>query len=112
MPNPFYPGQGDYIDQLNAGVTSALRGWSAAESFTLTSATRNSDGAVTSATIKWPDGATGTYTADMLSTDFPGATDGWHATHVLAGATLTVTQPTVTRDADGAITAQPDITIA
>lgn len=89
-----------------------LEEWALAEHFRLVSATRNSDGAITAATIEWPDGAAGTFTVDVLSTAFPGATDAWHATYVGASASLTITQPAVTRDANGAVIAQPALTIA
>lgn len=93
-----------------AVANSSLLSWAYSQAFQLVSATRNSDGAITAATIVWPDGVAGIYTADTLSTDFPGATDAWHATY--NGAPFrTVTQTTVTRDAEGAVTAQPDITI-
>lgn len=88
-----------------------LMAWALTGAFRLVSATRNSDGAITSASIVWPDGATGTFTADTLSTDFPGAIDAWHATHVSGPTTKTVTQTAVTRDSNGAVTAQPAITI-
>jgi hypothetical protein len=94
------------------GNASVLAGWALTQAFRLVSATRNIDGAATTASIVWPDGATGTYTADTLSTDFPGATDAWHATYVVGGTTKTVTQPAVTRDVDGNVTAQPAITIS
>lgn len=64
------------------------------------------------ANIKWPDGTSGVFTADTLSTAFPGAIDAWHATY-LGATTKTVTQPLVTRDpATGVVTAQPAITIS
>jgi len=69
--------------------------------------TRNSAGAVTSAPVTWPDGVTGTYTADTLSTLFPGAVDAYHVTH----GSATYTQPAVTRDATGAVTAAPQIVV-
>jgi hypothetical protein len=75
--------------------------------------TRDSNGAATSASVEWPDGATGTYTADTVSTTFPGAVDAYHVTHVLDGTTKTFTQPAVTRDPyTGAVTNRPAITVA
>lgn len=88
-----------------------LAEWALSEDFRLVSGSRNSDGAITTAVIEWPDGAAGTFTADVLSTAFPGATDAWHATYAGASGTRTVTQPAVTRDGNGAVTAQPAITI-
>jgi hypothetical protein len=94
-----------------AAGDSFLRAWGYATAFRLISATRNSDGAITTATIEWPDGTDGVYTADTLSATFLGATDAWHATY--AGTpSKTVTQPAVTRNSDGAVTVQPAITIA
>jgi hypothetical protein len=100
------------VGQGSGTVADALLlSWAYAQSFQLVSATRNSDSAITTATIVWPDGTAGVFTADTLSTEFPGAIDAWHATY--AGTTAkTVTQTAVTRDSNGAVTAQPAITIA
>lgn len=72
--------------------------------------TRDSDGAATSASVVWPDGSPGTYTADIVSTTFPGAIDGYHITY---GSPLirTYTQPTVTRNSLGAVTTRPAIVV-
>lgn len=86
--------------------------WAYTSAFQLVSATRDANEAIVTASIVWPDGATGVFTTDVASTAFPGAIDAWHATHVLLGITKTVTQPAVTRDTNGAVTAQPAITIA
>jgi len=94
------------------GANRALATWAYAQSFQLVSAARDTNGAITTASIVWPDGATGTFTTDTASTAFPGAIDAWHATYVLGTLTKTVTQPAVTRDANGAVTAQPAITIS
>lgn len=73
--------------------------------------TRNSNGAATSAPVSWPDGTVGTYTADTLSTAFPGAVDGYHITYGSPVA-MTVTQPTVTRDSTtGAVTNRPALVV-
>lgn len=72
---------------------------------------RNSDGAAVTAPVIWPDGATGTYAADTLSTAFPGAVDGYHITY--AGTNpKTYTQPTITRDSNGAAITVPAITVS
>lgn len=74
--------------------------------------TRDANGAVTAATVTWPDGATGTYSG-TASTAFPGAVDRYTITHVLNGVTTTYTQPTVTRDSTtGAVTNRPAITVS
>jgi hypothetical protein len=97
---------------VNTIAQSSLLQWAYTSAFQLVSATRDANGAIVTASIVWPDGATGVFTTDVASTAFPGAVDAWHATHVLGGITKTVTQPAVTRDVNGAVIAQPAITIA
>lgn len=97
---------------VNTIAQSSLLQWAYTSAFQLVSATRDANEAIVTASIVWPDGATGAFTTDIASTAFPGAIDAWHATHILSGITKTVTQPAVTRDANGAVTAQPAITIA
>lgn len=92
-------------------VNQTIIGWAVAGAFAMVSSTRDSNGVVTTAEIIWPDGASGTYTADTISTAFPGSTDAWHATHTVAGLTKTVTQAVVARNTDGSISSQPIITI-
>lgn len=92
-------------------IGTVLLGWAYNQTFQLVSATRDTNGAVTTAAIKWPDGITGTFTTDTASVTFPGAIDAWHATY-LGSTTKTVTQSAVTRDANGAVTVQPAITIS
>jgi hypothetical protein len=77
-----------------------------------TSVVRDSNGAATSASVVWPDGTSGTYTATTVSTAFPGAVDAYTVTYVGA-TTKTVTQAAVTRDATtGAVTAQPALAVS
>lgn len=74
--------------------------------------TRNANGAATGAAVTWPDGTAGTYTADALSSAFPGAVDGYHVTYG-SPATKTYTQPTITRDATtGAAAVVPAIVVS
>lgn len=74
--------------------------------------TRDTNGAATSASVVWPDGKPGTYTATVLSTAFPGAVDAYAITYG-SPVTKTYTQPTITRDATtGAATNVPAITVA
>lgn len=73
--------------------------------------TRDANGAATSAPVVWPDGSPGTYTATTLSTAFPGAVDAYTITYG-SPVTKTFTQPAITRDANGAATAVPAITVA
>lgn len=96
---------------VNSVAQSSLLQWAYGNTFQLVSSTRDDNGAIVTADIVWPDGSTGTFATDIASTDFPGAIDAWHATYVNNGITKTITQPSVTRDANGAVTAQPAITI-
>lgn len=75
------------------------------------SITRDVNGAVTSAAAVWPDGTPGTFTAETLSTAHPGAVDGYRITYG-SPATKTYTQPTMTRNSEGAVTAVPAIVVS
>lgn len=89
--------------------------WALSSAFHLSSVTLDANQAIQTASIKWPDGATGTFTTDVASTAFPGAIDAWHATYQYGNTLMyTVTQPQITRSAApmGAIAEQPDIIIA
>jgi hypothetical protein len=99
--------------QSEAITNEKLTTWTNSGSYSLTGITRDSNEAITTATIVWPDGSTGVFTSDTLSTDYPGAIDAYHVTYVPAsGPTKTITQSLLTRDASGAVTAQPILTIA
>ena len=91
-------------------LAAGTPGWLilAIPALTFTSITRNGNEAITSASVKWPDGTTGTWTTDTLSSSFPGAVDAYHVTY---GSVHTVTQAAVTRDASGAVTAQPALAV-
>lgn len=73
--------------------------------------TRNTDGAPTSAVVKWPDGVDGTYSG-VASQSFPGSVNSYTITRV-GSPTVTYTQPNVTRDGiTGQITNRPAITVS
>ena len=72
--------------------------------------TRSANGAATGFAVAWPDGATGTFTGTE-STSTPGAIDSYTVTHVLAGTTVTYTQPALTRDSTGAVTNRPNLVV-
>lgn len=93
-------------------INQLVLDWVYSNSFAVLTATRNSDEVVTSASIVYPDGGTGTFTVDTLSTLYPGAIDAYHVTYVNGGVTKTITQTAVTRDSSGAVVAQPVLTIA
>lgn len=74
--------------------------------------TRDANSAATSAPVTWPDGTAGTYTADTVSTTFPGAVDAYHITYG-SPVVHTYTQPAVTRDATtGAVTQRPALVVS
>lgn len=97
---------------LIPGGSEQVIAWTYAESFQLVSAVRDANSAIVTANVAWPDGATGVFTTDIASTSFPGAIDAYHITYVLGGTQFTLTQAAVTRDVNGAVTAQPAITIS
>lgn len=99
---------GTYVPPLSPFQQELLE-WVVAESFFLTSATRNSNGAVTTASVLWPDGQTGTLTTDVFASGQAlGAIDAYHITYVpTTGPTMTITQAAVTRDSSGGVVAQP-----
>jgi hypothetical protein len=72
---------------------------------------RDANEAATSAPVVWPDGTAGTYTADTVSTAFPGAVDAYHITYGSPTVLKTYTQPLITRDATGAAITVPAIVV-
>jgi hypothetical protein len=99
-------------DAVAAGSDGWLKTYGAdPDLITFGAITRDSNGAVTSAALVWPDGTAGTFTADTLSTAFPGSVDAYHVTYG-SPATKTVTQPAVTRDSStGAVSTRPALVV-
>lgn len=87
-----------------------LLAWAYSSSFRLVNAARNDNGAIITADIVWPDGVPGVFTSDVLNQTHLGAIDAWHATYQSTPA-KTVVQTAVSRDLNGAVIAQPAITI-
>ena len=87
---------------------TTIIGWAASGAYSLTSATRDSDGVITTATVSWPDGSAGTFTRTTKNATFL-TIDAYTVTHADSGKT--VTQSAVTRDSSGNVTAQPALTI-
>ena len=74
--------------------------------------TYDSNGAPTSAVVKWPDGKDGTYSGTP-SVSFPGAISAYTVTRVVNGGTVTYTQPGITRDSTtGNVTNRPPIVVS
>lgn len=92
-------------------VAHNLETWGAGLLFTSVTITeRDSNGFTKKADITWPDDTPGKFVVDVISTNFPGAIDAWHATYLQPSPKL-VTQPTVTRNSDGYVDVQPSITV-
>lgn len=90
-------------------ISNELIKWTQGKNWEPVDITYDSELRVTSATVKWPDGSLGTYTA----TDYNATHeiyDGFTITHTDSG--LTVTQPAVTRGTDGQVTHKPNLTVA
>jgi len=93
---------------VDASNSDVLRMWAAGECYTVTSATRDSDGVITTSTVSWPDGSSGTFTTTTKNATFL-TIDAFTVSHTSSGKT--VTQTAVTRDASGNVTAQPALSI-
>lgn len=72
--------------------------------------TRDGNGVITSAGVVWPDGVTGVFTANAIDATW-GAINSYTVTYV-GVTTKTVTQPTMTRDANGSVSNRPAMTVA
>lgn len=93
-----------------ANATAAvLKAWAEAGAFEPTSITWDTDGVVSSATVKWPDGSAGTFTRTTKNAIFL-TIDAYTVTHSDSGQT--VTQTAVTRDSNGNVTTKPALTVA
>lgn len=101
----------DRLNALEDDLGAALLALAAEPSMLYAGAiTRDANGVVTSASVKWPDGTAGVYSGTP-STAFPSSLDAYTVTYA-GSVTITITQPAVTRDAAGRITNQPARTIA
>lgn len=100
------------FDELYAGVPTQneqIIEWAQGKDYEPNVITRDTEGRVTSMTIRWPDGSGGTYTATDYNATHE-VYDGFTITHTASGQT--VTQAAVTRNTDGAIVTKPYLTIA
>ena len=100
------------VDSVAAEVSDldeTIKAWTLDSAFSITTATRDSDGVITTASVMWPDGSAGTFTRTTKNATFL-TVDAYTVTHTDSGKTAT--QADVTRDANGNVTAQPEITIA
>jgi hypothetical protein len=112
-------GAGSFRTKLNANFTELydtvpaneerLTEWAQGKDYEPLVITRDSEGRVTTMTVKWPDTSAGTYVATDYNATHE-VYDGYAIIHVDSG--LTVTQAAVTRNSDGAITNKPALTVA
>lgn len=96
------------IQPLSASPETLI-GWATAEAFEPTNITYDSDEVVTSASVKWPDGSTGTFTTTTKNTTWL-AIDAYTISHTLSGQV--VTQTAVTRNSTGRITVKPALSVS
>lgn len=109
------------LDDVSAGVTGLLGGagvsdqqlkdWTESGSYEMTAITYHGTytNTISSATAKWPDGSSGTFTATSINATWE-AIDAFTITHALSAKT--VTQAAVTRNASGNVTTKPALTVA
>jgi hypothetical protein len=89
-------------------IGQQLAEWATGDDYQVLTTVRNADGVVTSATVRWPDDSPGTLNAVGYNSTF-GVYDSFTITHDLS--LNTVTQPTVTRDANGAVINKPAVVV-
>lgn len=89
-------------------TATVLKAWVESGAYQMTIITPDSDKVISSATVKWPDGSSGTFTRTSKNATWV-AVDAYTITHVDSGQI--VTQPAVTRDSSGTITNKPELTV-
>lgn len=112
-------GAGSFRSKLNANFTELydtvpanqerLIEWAQGKDYEPLVITRDSEGRITTMTVKWPDGSNGTYVATDYNATHE-VYDGYSIIHI--DTALVVTQAAVTRNADGAIINKPVLTVA
>lgn len=86
-----------------------LLAWAAGGAYEFLSATYDAEGCILTASVRWPDGSTGTYTRTVKSASC-NMPDAYTITHDESGATIT--QATMTRDGFCNVTTKPALTIS
>lgn len=103
-------GNGEPIQAGSEISPRVLKEWTAAEAWEPLTITRDTTtGLVATIAVKWPDGSLGTFTPIAVNSTHV-AIDAYSISH--ADSAKTVTQPAVTRDATGAVTDKPALTVA
>ena len=105
-------GNGAALTNLNNGLLpgwkNLLRQWVQGQAYQPVTNTTDQYGNITNATILWPDGTYGVFSATNIDATFL-AVDGYAVTYT--NLSETVAQPTVTRNQYGAITNAPVLII-
>lgn len=96
-------------DGLHGVHNARLIVWASAGAFTSETITLDVDNVPSSANVVWPDGSAGVWTRTAKNATWL-TVDAYTVTHAASG--VTVTQPAVTRNADGHVTDRPALTIA
>ncbi len=97
---------GDFIEVDVSDVFAFL----SLDNLIVGSIVRDTNGAAISSGVVWPDNTPGIYTATIVSSAFPGAVDAYTITYG-SPVTKTYTQPSVTRNASGAVINRPAIVV-
>ncbi|MCB8942536.1 MAG: hypothetical protein H6658_02050 [Ardenticatenaceae bacterium] len=95
---------------MGSGSGERLIEWAEGGDYEMTAITYHGTytNVVSSATVRWPDGSLGTFTATNINATYE-AIDAYKISHTNSG--LTVTQTAVTRNADGNITVKPALSV-
>lgn len=83
--------------------------WAQEDAYQITSATYDPTYlTIATGVVQWPNGILGSYTTLVLNTTFA-TVDSYSLTYPGLNGTVTITQPTVTRDADGSVINAPPL---
>lgn len=94
----------------SAATDQLLKQWTEAGAYEMTSINyHNTYGVPQTATVKWPDGSAGTFTATAYDTTWE-AIKSYTITHTTSGKT--VTQSAVTFNSLGLVSSKPALTVA
>jgi hypothetical protein len=101
-----YNGEGGGLGFATTKVSERLIAWTLAEAWSFTSITRDGDGVISSASIRWPDNVVGTLTRTAKDTTWQVMTS-----FTVTYNALTVTQPAITLDGNGNLSTRPRPTV-
>jgi hypothetical protein len=88
-------------------LSNRLIAWTLAQAWSFTSITRDVDGVISSASIRWPDNVAGTLTRTAKNTTWQVMTS-----FTVTYNALTVTQSAITLDGSGNLSTRPRPTVA